>query len=305
MEYGAILRKAWEITWKNKALWILGILASCGRGGGSGASGNYSNYRVESGEFGRMGQEFERFIEKLSGDETFWLVLAGAVILILILSLLFYALGVIGQGGLIAAFHKSDQGTIVGLSQAFQAGLGYFWRLLGAQVLIGLVILAIILLLTIPTVGLAIFTLGLGILCLLPVFFLLALAAGVYVQFVQMGIVVEGLGVTASMRRAWDVIRANLGPVLLMSVILILGALVVSGVIALPFLAAVLPLITGALVGGDAARAGIGLAAVCLIGYLPILILLQGILTTYVSGSWTLTYLRLIERPGTGVEGTP
>jgi hypothetical protein len=298
MEYSATLRRAWEITWKHKGLWILGILASCGKGGGgTGGGGNFSGSGLDPAEFGSASQELTQFLERLGNEETLWLLLAGIALLILILSLLFLALGVIGQGGLIAAFHRSDQSASMSLGEAFAAGVLHFWRMLGAQLLIGLVLLVIFLILAIPAVGLAIFTLGLGLLCLVPVFVAIVLASTIYFQFVQMAIVVEGNGVISSLRRALDVIRANLGPVLIMGVILLVGTFVISAVIALPLLAAALPLVTGLVLGDQAASAGIGLAVLCLVGYLPILILLQGILTTFVTGSWTLTYLRLIERP--------
>jgi len=298
MEYAATLRRAWEITWKHKALWILGILASCGKGGGgTGGGGNFSGSGLDPAELGPASQELTQFLERLGNEETLWLLLAGIGLLILILSLLFLALGVIGQGGLIAAFHRSDQGASVTLGEAFTAGVFHFWRMLGAQLLIGLVLLMIFLVLAIPALGLAIFTLGFGLLCLVPVFVVIVVASSLYFQFVQMAIVVEGHGVMGSLRRALDVIRANLGPVLVMGVILLVGTFVLSAVITLPLLAAALPLVTGYLLGDQAANAGIGLAALCLVGYLPILILLQGVLTTFVTGSWTLTYLRLIERP--------
>lgn len=46
MDYGYVLRRAWEIIWKFKVLWIFGILASCGQASGSG--GGNSGYRFSS-----------------------------------------------------------------------------------------------------------------------------------------------------------------------------------------------------------------------------------------------------------------
>ena len=39
MDYGEILKKSWNITWKFKVLWLFGFLASCGKGGGGGGGG--------------------------------------------------------------------------------------------------------------------------------------------------------------------------------------------------------------------------------------------------------------------------
>ena len=42
--FGEVLTRAWQITWKYKVLWIFGILAGCTNGGGGG--GGNSGYRV-------------------------------------------------------------------------------------------------------------------------------------------------------------------------------------------------------------------------------------------------------------------
>ena len=54
MDYGKVLSRAWEITWRWKALWILGFLAALGRGGGGG---NYS-YRIDSSDWGDWGYRY-------------------------------------------------------------------------------------------------------------------------------------------------------------------------------------------------------------------------------------------------------
>ena len=41
MDYGKVLGRAWEITWRWKALWILGFLAGLGSGKGGSPNVNY------------------------------------------------------------------------------------------------------------------------------------------------------------------------------------------------------------------------------------------------------------------------
>ena len=43
MDYGKILRRAWEITWRWKVLWLLGFLAALGNGGGGGGGTSYTS----------------------------------------------------------------------------------------------------------------------------------------------------------------------------------------------------------------------------------------------------------------------
>ncbi len=296
MDYGGILKRTWQITWRNKAWWLLGILASCS-GGGRGGGGT----RWNISRFDERGIEgTKRALNGLLQSETFWIVLAVAVLLLVLLSLLFLALGVIGQGGLIAAFHKADQDSILTIGQAFQRGAEQFWRLLAVQLIIGLGMFVAALVLLLPGIAATILSMGLALPCLLVLVCLLVplgLALPVYLPFTQMAIVVEGRGIADSLRRAWQVIRANLGPVLVMALILVLGSLAVQTIVSLPLLAALLPLMTGVLLQGEAQTAGFALAGLCVLGYLPVLIVLSGIVQTYVSGAWTLAYLRWIERP--------
>ena len=42
--FGEVLTRAWQITWKYKVLWIFGILAGCTNGGGGGGGGGNSGY---------------------------------------------------------------------------------------------------------------------------------------------------------------------------------------------------------------------------------------------------------------------
>ncbi|MGD8904906.1 MAG: hypothetical protein PVI67_15190, partial [Anaerolineae bacterium] len=53
MDYGKILTRAWEITWRWKILWILGFLAALGSGGGGGSSSGSSSYSGGGEEWGR------------------------------------------------------------------------------------------------------------------------------------------------------------------------------------------------------------------------------------------------------------
>ncbi len=76
--FGEVLTRAWQITWKYKVLWIFGILASCSRGGGGGSSGGSSVSGGSDGngyspfDTGEAGRVFEQIGEladlQLVGD---------------------------------------------------------------------------------------------------------------------------------------------------------------------------------------------------------------------------------------------
>jgi hypothetical protein len=251
---------------------------------------------------------FDRLFPQIP-EET-WILIAAAVILsILLISLIAYALGVIGQGGLIGAFHRIDGGTPVTLREAFSFGAGRFWRLFGVQLLIGLLTLVAILLLVLPAMGFTVLTFGLGMLCLLPLICLLiplSLALEIYVLVAQISIVVEDLRVAEALRRAWGILRQNLGPALVMGLILGVGRWLLGVLLALPLIPVFVPLFVAiAASQGEFPTTGVALAGACLVIYLPLLIVASGVIQTFVTGSWTLTYQRMIERPTAGQAGTP
>lgn len=307
MDYGAILKRTWDITWKYKGLWVLGILAACGNGGGGGggggggqASGGLRGEGLSNGQFAGLQHFFENIPEET-------LIIAAIVIvsLLLVVALIALVLGVIGQAGLVAGFNQADQGADVNLAEAFGMGTQFFWRLLGIRVLLFVAALIIV----IGIVIFAVVTLGIGLLCLIPLLCILVpvmILIGAYVTLTGVALVVEDLGVFEAFRRAWEVVRSNVGPLLVMTLILFLGSAVVGLVFAAPFILILVPVVTAYALGTQTAMStGLLLGGVCLVLYLPVLIVLNGILTTYVMGAWTLTFRRLTGRSGLVPEVLP
>ncbi|MGA9532571.1 MAG: hypothetical protein WBR18_07635 [Anaerolineales bacterium] len=305
MDFGAILKRTWDITWKFKGLWVLGILAGCSGRNGGGSGGNASNSVNYQGS-GNSFPQLEHFINSI--DPSIWIGLAVAIVLIvLLLVAVFIVVAILGQAGLIHGFDRADEGELVTLSSAFRGGLPYFWRLFGLQVLlfvlgiftVGFVIAALV------VIGIA--TLGIGLLCLIPLICLLvpvAVAVGAYLQLVQVAIVVEDNDIFGGFRRAWQAIKEQPGGFIVMTLILVLGGGIVGLLISLPLIALIIPVVTGLLVGTNTSMGvGIGAAVIGFFIYLPILILLNGILQTYIQGAWTITYRRIIDRPGAGELG--
>jgi ABC-type transport system involved in cytochrome c biogenesis permease component len=86
---------------------------------------------------------------------------------------------------------------------------------------------------------------------------------------------------------------------ILMSLILFLGVGLIGGVIiGIPLLIVGAPAMMGVVAGtSDALRNGMLVSGLLFLVYLPVLILLSGILRSYTTSAWTLTYLRLTTKP--------
>jgi hypothetical protein len=312
MNFGEILSRAWNIIWKHKVLWIFGILASCsqrssggGGGGGGSSSVQSSGGNNWNGEVPRGLQEFffnlERFFNQIEGWQIAAIV-AGVIFVFLVLWLLFLALGTIGRIGLIQGTIESEEGTEkLTFGGLFNRGKPFFWRILGLNLLISLAALALVMVLIIPLVLLTVVTFGVGLLCLMPLLCLLVPIGWliqVIIQQANIALIVDDLNIFDAIQRGWDVFRANWGNLVVMALILGIGGAIAGFIIALPFLLIIIPVAISAAVGSMAESeiafgGGLVVGGLCLAAYIPILILLSGVLQAYIQTAWTLTYLRL------------
>jgi hypothetical protein len=217
------------------------------------------------------------------------------VILLICLALLvvaaLVALGVIGQAGLIAGFDLADEGHHVTLGIALQRGMHYFWKVLAIQVVLGII----------GALAFGATFMSPAIICLWPMICALAAAFllfGVYVMLAQVALVVEELDFGAALSRSWQVLRGNLGSVIVLGLILVVGGLIAGFLISLPVFAAAAPALAGFALGERAVAAGIVTSVIGFLILLPLLILANGIVQTFAAGAWTVAYRRMIGRKG-------
>ncbi len=306
MDYGEILSNAWQTIWKHKILWVFGILAGCASQGGS--SGGQVNYRFSGNN---PPPRFEHFFQQNIPDWQITAIVIGITVLVVILVLLAIVLGSIGRIGLIKgtlmAKSKGESGKL-SFAEVWQASLPFFWRMIGLNLLIGLAVLVVFGVIGGAAAVFAVLTVGIGLLCILPLLCLLVpvgWALGIVIQQANVALVIEDLSITDAIQRGWEIFRDNLGEMIVMGLILLLGGGIVGLVIAAPLGVALASLMGVVLVGGErAATGGLFMAGLCLVGYLPILIVLNGILEAFIQSAWTLTYAALtgygVPEPPTG-----
>jgi len=308
MNFGEILTKAWKIIWKFKVLWIFGILSSCGQGsgGGGGGGGNIGvQYSPGDAEIPPGMRQFfyglENFFENIHGWQIAAIVI-GSILFFLILFFILSALSTVGRIGLIQGTVKAESGVeSLSFGELFNSGKPFFWRIFGFNILAGIAIFIIVLLLMVPLIATAVLTLGIVLICLIPLICLLVpvswLVTVVFEQ-INIAIVVEDLDIIAGLKRGWEVFRENIGNMIVMGLILGIGGFIIGFILAIPLIIVMVPVAIG-IIGGTTSGSeflfggGIAVALICLATYLPVLIVLNGILQSYIKTTWTLTYLRL------------
>jgi hypothetical protein len=304
MDFGAVLSRAWQIIRKHRALWIFGILAGCTGAGSSG--GSNISYRFGIEDMPRQWEPYMRQFENIPNWQLTTLLLI-ILVVVVILFLLAIILGTVGRIGLVRGTLLAEQGSErIMFGELFSDSLGYFWRVLVFNLVSGILLFIAFLVIGVPLI---IFTCGTALLCLLPLIWFVQLI----IEQTNIAIVVENSGIGDGLRRSWDVVTKNLGPMIVMALILYLGVGLIGGfIIGLPIALVVAPAVAGLILSGADASSfpqfvgpGIWIAGLCLVAYLPVLIVLSGILRAYISSAWTLTYMRLTRRPIPSAPETP
>ncbi len=311
LDFGAILGRAWKLTWNNKVLWLFGILASLG-GGGANFNAQNSFNGGGTGQPGGLPPDLQRFIDQFDPN-TLYAILAALVCVGLLLGLALIALSVIGRGGLIGGVQLANRQGKLTFGEAWAIGLKHFWTLFIIGLVVGLISFLAVVLTVVPGAIFTALTFGIGAICLVPLICLLSILSillGVVAYFAQIAAVTENLKVMDAVRRAWEIIKGNLGSIIVLGLILLVLSGIVGFVLALPMVAIVFPAMFGliALASGEAPAAGnatLLISGLCFLVYLPVLIVLSGILQAWVTAAWTLAYEQFTGRGGAVVPSAP
>jgi len=320
-DFGEILSRAAKIVWKFKILWLFGILYSCGRTGGS-SNGSSSQSSGSTGS--SLGENFR--MPNPDGGQIV-LIIGVVILVILVLAALIMAISVMGKIGLVRGTQKAEDGAeTMSFGELWQTH--YFGRMFWLNILVGLVGLAALLLIAVPLILAAIPMIASGspgaanampiiaiaLVCVLPFLCILlpvSWVLGVWFELAQNALIIEDLGVIASIKRGWAVFRQNLVNSLGMGFILWLVSLGAGILVTLPVIIFVLPGVLAVIAGGITETkgllfGGLGLALLCLCAYLPIGLLGSGIINAYQGSAWALTYLRLTgAAPAAAVAAAP
>jgi hypothetical protein len=305
MDIGSVLSRAWQTIWRHKVLWIFGILAGC-----SGAGGNAGNIQTSWQE--EAPPELQQYFDRFSQAQDWQIALFVGILLLIILVFVVLAIffGTVGRIGLIQGAAQVERGaTRLTFGELFSQSTPYFWRVFGLSLLVGIVTFFLVILLLLVVVLGSVVTLGIGAICLVPLL-CLAVPVGwlvsVIVEQANVAIVLENRGIIAGLQRGWEVVRNNLGPIIIMGLILVLGVALIGGfIVALPLALVITPAILGALSEApQAAGSGWLITGLCFVAYLPVLLVLNGILSSYIGTAWTYTFIDLTRR-GTQVQPVP
>ncbi len=330
MDHMKVLKRAWNIVWNYRVLWILGFILSLVASEGS-SGGFRSSFQSSGGGFPPGGG---RAVTPQIPPEVVGMVAIIVIALLcvgLIVAIVFTVLRYVMETALIRLVEDHEKtGEKRGFRQGFRMGWSRTaFRLFLIDLLVNLpvavVFFLLFLLAVIPLLSWlvdndAIRLVGTGITaCLFFLVVLLGFAVGVILSvlrgFFWRACALEDLGVVDSLRRGYAVVRQRLPDVLIMWLITV-GLALLWSLVMIPvalllvilggIIAAIPALIVGGLAslvaGGEEAvpwilAAAVGLPIFILLLVIP-LAFLDGLMKLFQSTTWTLTYRELLALEG-------
>ncbi len=299
MDYLDILKKAFQITWKHKYLWVLGFLVALGSGG-SNYNSNF-NSQTSSPNWAGAGQWLESYLIVV--------ILVGLILLFLYF--IIWILSIIAHAGLVGAVDGIESGKEMGLGKAFGIGAHYFWRTLGINILLDLVMFLLVMIFLVPMIAGGILIAVQGekaaaalvpaLICLIPAFFLVILLLiiigaiiGVISVYAVRYAVIQDKRAVESIRSGWRLIKARKTETMIMFLLLLLTSTLYGVVMLIPALIIGLPSVF-MIIGGAAANnvALIGLGAFGVMVLVLVMAVIRGVYEVFHSAAWTLTFRQL------------
>jgi hypothetical protein len=315
MDTGRIMTRSVEIMWKYKFLWLFGLVM--GLTGGGGSTSGSGNFNINNRTFDNLPPDS---ILEIQPALVAIGIVVGLVLMVVVLALFFY-FRFVARGALVSAVRDIEEHGNATLHEAWSRGRTFYTRLLGLGFLVNapLAVFTILIILVafVPLFGAIIssgqqgdapgellaglgitgvFAICCAILCLVIVTFIIH---PIY-EFAVRAIVLEDLHVREGLRRGYERVRTNLGNVIVLYLLLILGRIgwaIVCTIVLVPIL-----LVLG-LIGFGALRQDVNaLVVLLLLSLIPLWLLLgalEGIFQLFESNVWTEAYLSLLNKTST------
>lgn len=283
--FGEVLARAWQITWRYKGLWLAGIAISLVSLISAPISLIFNPSFADPSEINR--------------ELPTVLLVNGLVMLISVLSIPIYVVGMaIPSLGTLQVEKGSDD---LKFGELVRGTLPYFWRILGIFLVVWLGSFVIAIVLGGCMVFASIFTFGLGALCIFPLM-LVFIPLGILVYAIMeqgiAAIVVDNLSFSNALQRAWELVKKNLGVMALISIIIYLGSTVIGMIIAIPMMVPMFGFMINMIQSGSEPDMQVFQSLTrnmvwWMLAFSPLYAVFQGVLLTFMQAVWTLTYMRL------------
>lgn len=290
VELGEVLARAWNITWKNKVLWVVSALPIL-----------VSFLIFPIWLFMAFTDRFDPTEMPRLFENPVLIVLA--VFFYLIVFAVSFFLQIVSRSSATLGIYRAEAGiqpiTFVDL---IKDGFRYFLRILGISLLAALAYMAFMLVFLACTTVASVVTLGLASICLQPLFLLLfplILLLMAFMEQAEAAVVVDGMGVMDAAKRGYELVRGNLLTFALITIVIYFGMSILMSIIIFPFMIPMFFLMMRNIgTGMPDFNNMFRIQALFMVVMFPVMGVLQGVMMTYLKSAMMVAYLRLTRSSG-------
>lgn len=285
-DFGEVFSRAAKITWKYKNLWLSGILIAV-----IGLLSVPVSLLFNS-PISFMSSDPAEINRRIGS-----IMLAnGLIMLVSIASIPVYIVGLSIPSLATRRLEMGDEN--LSFRGLVRDSLPYFWRVLGIFLLIWVGMVAFMFVFMACVGALSVVTLGLGMICAIPLFFLFIPIAILVYSLMELGmsaVLVDNLSVSNALQRAWDLFKRNWGALALLSIVIYLASMVAGMVLSFPMMIPMFGLFSNISAEPDieAFDKLFKNMTLWMLAFSPVYAVFQGILLTFMQSVWTLAYMRL------------
>lgn len=312
--YRRIFKRALFITWYNKYLWFFGLFAAVLGGAGKyEISLNKISRGLEGGVYPDLaailsneaisGMSLSNFSRALQSDPVSMLIIIGLVLILVILGVFMLWLSVVSQAGLINSaaqlIKRNKRYSSRGIKEGVEAGMKYFWPVLGWNLIIKTFVYAFfvilsLLLLSLATEGSSSLTMNAAYVFLFLVFIPAALILSLLLKYAVCFVVIKGKGFIEAMEESWRLFVKNWLISIETAFLLFLFQFLITAVLLIALLVLAIPFLFLVFLTGGLSTALMGVM-LSLGLFLAILggVLVGAVFTTFELSSWTTLFLEL------------
>lgn len=292
MDYGNLLSRAFNISWKHKILWVLGFFAAS-----MGTFGGIHDRLPDGAErwFGRINPDLsDAVVEWFEFNPEISIALVILVIgLVLLLALFFFVMSLICIAGLIDGVIRIEGNQGYTLKKLFKSGASYFWRYLALFFIFFAIGVTTILILITPVILAVIAAGGIGLILLIfiiPIGIAAVFFFGNIYSLTQREIVANQTPIFTAIGEGYRLLIRHVGPNIIIFIIntFLWIAIVIAGLILVAIFVAPIVIL--------AALSKSFLILALVIGiplFIVVAVILEGFLGTFFNTLMTLFYLEL------------
>lgn len=284
IDIGEVLGRMWKIGWNHKVLWLFQMLP------GLVVVIFMPIFFLTNPAF--TGDFFLDYYEPVRASEV---ILPLVLMLILIVpSILLQA---VAQAGTSYGALQVERGREeLAFGEIFRESLPFLLRVMGLYVFFGAAWILVMIVFMILMTGISIFTMGIGMLCMMPFFLLIypiAFLGYIVLELAQAGIVADDLGMREAIERGWQLFRSNLLAVSVLMLILYFGLTIISSVFIFPMMIPMMSLPMSMNSTGEINQTFFTMLGILFPIMMVVMLVVQGILMAFFQSAWVVAYLRL------------